>query len=45
MGSVQMQRICECDDAECGKEVLKSLSLSEDILVDDYQKITNIVQT
>lgn len=51
MGSVQMQRICERDDAQVvalyeknsdrGKEVLKSFGLSENILVDDYQKITN----
>ena len=49
MGSVQMQRITERDDAEIvvlfeknakrGKEVLKSLGLSEDLLVADYQKI------
>ncbi len=49
MGSVQMQRICERDDAEVvalyeknsdrGKEVLKNLGLSEDILVEDYKKI------
>ena len=49
MGSCQMQRIMERDDAEVvalfeknaerGKEVLISLGLSEDILVDDYQKI------
>lgn len=49
MGSVHMQRICQRDDAEVvllfeknqtrGKEVLKNLGLSEDILVDDYQKI------
>ncbi len=51
MGSVQMQRITEHNDAEVvalfeknaerGKEVLKSLGLSEEILVDDYQKIVN----
>jgi predicted dehydrogenase len=49
MGSVQMQRICERKDAEIvalfekntdrGKEVLKTLGLSENILVNDYQKI------
>ena len=51
MGSVQMQRITERDDteiialfeknAERGKEVLKGLGLSEDILVDDYDKIVS----
>ncbi|MCD6174157.1 MAG: Gfo/Idh/MocA family oxidoreductase [Planctomycetes bacterium] len=51
MGSVQMRRITEHNDAEVvalfeknverGKEVLKSLGLSEEILVDDYQKIVN----
>lgn len=51
MGSVQMQRICERDDAEVvalfeknverGKEVLKSLGLSQDLLVDNYDKIVN----
>ena len=51
MGSVQMQRITERDDTEIvalfeknakrGKEVLKMLGLSEDILVDDYDKIVN----
>ena len=49
MGSVQMQRICERDDAEIaalfeknaerGKEVLTNLGLSPDLLVDDYEKI------
>lgn len=51
MGSVQMQRICERNDAdvvalfekntERGKEVLRELGLSESILVDDYQKIVD----
>ena len=51
MGSVQMQRITERDDtevialfeknAERGKEVLSNLGLSEDILVNDYDKIVN----
>ena len=51
MGSVQMQRICERDDAqivalfekntERGKETLKKLGLSESLLVDDYAKIVN----
>ncbi|MCE5340177.1 MAG: Gfo/Idh/MocA family oxidoreductase [Planctomycetaceae bacterium] len=51
MGSVQMQRICERDDAEIvallevnkerGKEVLNKLGLSEDLLVDDYEEIIN----
>ncbi len=49
MGSVQMQRICERNDAEIaalfekdterGKEVLENLGLSFDLLVDDYDKI------
>ena len=51
MGSCQMQRICEGNDAEIvalfeknaerGKEVLKNLALSETLLVDDYSKIAN----
>jgi predicted dehydrogenase len=51
MGSVQMQRICQRSDvqivalyeknAERGKEVLKTLGLNENILVDDYSKIVN----
>ncbi|MEN8254763.1 MAG: Gfo/Idh/MocA family oxidoreductase, partial [Verrucomicrobiota bacterium] len=51
MGSCQMQRITERDDAEVvalfeknaerGKEVLKGLGLGEDLLVDDYQKIVD----
>lgn len=51
MGSVQMQRICERDDAEIlallevnkerGKEVLNKLGLTKDLLVDDYEKIIN----
>ena len=51
MGSVQMQRITERDDAEIvalseknqerGKEILKGLGLSEDLLVDDYQQIVD----
>jgi myo-inositol 2-dehydrogenase/D-chiro-inositol 1-dehydrogenase len=49
MGSVQMRRICERDDAEIvalfekntdrGKEVLNHLGLSPDLLVEDYEKI------
>ena len=51
MGSVQMKRISERNDAEIlalfeknaerGKEVLRGLGLSEKLLVDDYQKILN----
>lgn len=51
MGSVQMQRICERDDAdvvalyetnaERGKKVLTDIGLSPDMLVDDYQKIVD----
>ena len=51
MGSCQMQRICERNDvkivalfeknAERGKEILKNLGLSEDLLLDDYDKIVN----
>ena len=51
MGSCQLQRLTERDDtevvalfeknAERGKEVLKDLGLSEDLLVDDYYKIVN----
>jgi myo-inositol 2-dehydrogenase/D-chiro-inositol 1-dehydrogenase len=51
MGSVQMQRICERSDAQIkalfekntnrGRDVLKKLGLSEDLLVDDYHKIIN----
>ena len=49
MGSVQMQRVCERNDAEIvalfekntarGKEVLSKLGLSTDLLVDDYKRI------
>lgn len=49
MGSVQMQRICQRDDAEIialfeknadrGKEVLRNLRLSENILVSDFNQI------
>lgn len=49
MGSCQMRRICERDDAEIlalfekdehrGKEVLRELGLREELLVDDYQAI------
>jgi myo-inositol 2-dehydrogenase/D-chiro-inositol 1-dehydrogenase len=49
MGGVQMQRICERDDAEIvallepnkerGEQTLKDLGLSPDLLVDDYNKI------
>jgi len=51
MGSSQMSEIVKRNDAqvvmlyevntERGKEVLSNLSLEEDILVDDYQKILN----
>ena len=51
MGSCQMQRLTERDDVEIlalfeknverGREVLKGLGLSENILVDDYDKIVN----
>ncbi|MFI4912322.1 MAG: Gfo/Idh/MocA family protein [Sedimentisphaeraceae bacterium JB056] len=51
MGSCQMRRICESNDAEIaalyevnrerGKEALKNLNLSEDLLVDDYYEIVN----
>ncbi|MHB9071494.1 MAG: Gfo/Idh/MocA family protein [Sedimentisphaerales bacterium] len=51
MGSVQLKRLAERNDvevaalfeknAERGKEVLRSLSLSENLLVDDYDKIVN----
>ena len=51
MGSCQMQRICERDDAEVvalyeknaerGREILKKLGLSESLLVDDFNKIVN----
>ncbi len=51
MGGVQMQRICERNDAEIaalfeknadrGREVLDKLGLPRQLLVDDYQKIVN----
>lgn len=51
MGSVQMKRIVEHPDAEIvalfeknaqrGQEVLESLGLSKDLLVDDFDKIIN----
>ena len=51
MGSVQMQRICERDDAQVvalfeknadrGKETLTKLGLSDSLLVDDYAEIVN----
>ncbi|KKR96099.1 MAG: Oxidoreductase [Candidatus Uhrbacteria bacterium GW2011_GWF2_41_16] len=51
MGSVQLKRLVERNDvevaalfeknAERGKEVLRSLRLSETLLVDDYDKIVN----
>ena len=51
MGSCQIQRLTERDDAEVvalyeknaerGKEVLAGSGLSPDILVDDYEKIVN----
>jgi predicted dehydrogenase len=51
MGNVQMQRLCERNDVriaalfekntEKGQEFLKKLGLSEELLVDDYNKIIN----
>jgi predicted dehydrogenase len=51
MGSVQLKRLTERDDVEVvalfeknterGKEVLRSLCLDENLLVDDYDKIVN----
>ena len=51
MGAVQMQRLVERDDVEIaalykrnakeGREILKSLGLSEDLMVKDYDQIVN----